>query len=165
MKLALIDFDGTLVDHGPSMEAAALEVLGKPLTLEEIGSLPVNQRSRLYDVNMAKYAHLYDGHPEIVDFVKNLKSSGFETKVLTARLHKDKGAIKNILNSLGLDMEIVCRHSNSVKDQEYKLKYISSLGAKEIILLEDKKRNIEHICHHLPNVRAYLIVNGRLQKG
>ena len=164
MKLALIDFDGTLVDHRPSMEAAALEVLGKPLTLEEISLLPVVTRARLYDVNMAKYAHLYEGHQEIIAFVKELESRGFETKLLTARLHKDIGTIRNVLNSLGLNMEIICRHNNTIKDQDYKREYILSLDAKVIVLLEDKKRNIEHIRQHMPEIQTYLIVDGRLQK-
>ena len=164
MKIALIDFDGTLVNHEPSMKATALEIFGKPLSLEQIATLQVHERARIYDVNLVKYAHLYENNHEVVEFVKGLKSEGFETKVLTARLHKDIGSIRTMLISMGLEMEIICRQNNAVKDQDYKLDYIRSLGADHIILLEDKPKNIEHICRHMPEIEAYLVVNGHLQK-
>lgn len=164
MKIALIDFDGTLVDHGPSMRAAALEVLGEPLSLEEISALPVRERSRLYDVNMGSYPHLYEHHAEVVEFVRGLAAKGFELRLLTARPCGSVETIRGILGQAGLDMEIICRQEDWVKDQEYKLEYIRSLDADSIVLLEDKKRNIDYIRSRLPGIEAYLVVRGRLQK-
>jgi len=163
MKLALVDFDGTLFDFSKSLGEASLEVTEKKLTPKEVTVLPREIKKEIYDKNITKHKHLYTPYKDVVSFVNDLRKKGFTIKILTARPCSVKHHIKDILKKIGFFDEIICRPDLGVEDEDYKLSFIKGLDVKELILLEDKIDNILHIKKQIPNLLAYLVVDGVLK--
>ncbi|MBR9689488.1 MAG: hypothetical protein GOV01_01145 [Candidatus Altiarchaeota archaeon] len=164
MKLALIDFDGTLVDSSESLAAASMEIVGKPLTQEGVTSQPFPIKNKIYDLNIRKYRHLYSLNEKVVEFIKKLVSEGFELKILTARPCEVKSIIEEFISKAGLDIEVICRSDLKTEDEDYKLAFLKSVSAEKLVLLEDKEDNIVHIKKHFPDLEAYLVIKGELHK-
>jgi len=165
MRIAFIDFDGTLFDERESLEQASLKVLGKKLSKEEIRKLPKDIKSKIYEINITEFYNLYRPIKEGIDRVLELKGRGYKIIILTARLCRNKEFVEKILknNDIPYD-ELICREDLSLKDEEWKAKtikeFLEKFKVEDIVILEDKEENIAYIEKYLGRkVKGILISN------
>jgi len=165
MKIAFVDFDGTLFDERESLEKASLKILGKKLSKEEIRKLSKEIKSKIYETNITEFYDLYKPIKEGINKVLELKKQGYKIIILTARLCKYKEFVERILknNNIPYD-ELVCREDLSLKDEEWKAKtikeFLEKFKVEDIVVLEDKEENIVYIERYLGRkVKEVLIIH------
>jgi len=164
MKIAFIDFDGTIFDERESLEKASLKILGKKLSKEEIRKLPKDIKSKIYETNITEFYNLYKPIKEGIDKVLELKKQGYKVIILTARPCKYREFIEKILKSNNISYDkLICREDLSLKDEEWKAKiikeFLEKFKVEDIIVLEDKEENLVYIEKYLNRKVKGIVIN------
>lgn len=168
-ELIVVDFDGTLFFTEKCMKLAAMDVLHKELTYKQIRSLPVEIKSRIYDIAFTTYNH----HSILNRRLHRILERGAkcEKMILTARKNNTDVLIRILLRKHGVKIDrLLSRKPKEMllDDEVWKAEVLSKIVGeyKRIELYEDKMENIEHIGKRLKpkNIDFYIVTLRSIKK-
>lgn len=151
--IVISDLDGTLVLTDPAVQAASMEVLGRPLTRDQTRDLPHHIESKIHDLYQTKYSNLIVANQNFLPLYLNYVRQGVPTIILTARSHLIKQVTKALLQRLGIPYtHLIMRHAR-VADEEYKAakleKLVSMHPNKTFVYYDDRLENISYVANKL----------------
>jgi FMN phosphatase YigB (HAD superfamily) len=164
MKIVLVDFDNTLFNTNPCVEAAIKEIWGIEMSAEELRRVKKEGKSAVYSLAYTKYHHLALPNSPFIEYIKRKVKEGDKVFVLTARHCSVRNYVDFSLQSHGLIVNgIICRTDEEMKMRDEEWKYIIvKLFSGEIEVYDDKEENLEYLKKLGVNAELYLVKGGEV---
>jgi phosphoserine phosphatase len=160
-SIVVSDFDDTLFMSGAAVAAASEDIMGKPLSRAQVRSLGHGLKEAIYEAAKRRYNHLFVPNMKAIEYVQACEKRGMPVVILSAGSSAQVGEVSALLKKYNVPYDkLVMREDMSGRDEDWKKEKLGELtvGYSTVILLEDKKENLDLMATALEgkDVRCYL---------
>ncbi len=161
-KLAVFDFDGTLVFTDPALIKHALKLTGKMMSKKEIRALPHEIKTPIYEAANLD-VDMFAPNKWLIDKLNKMHDEGYKIVILTARHETSKAGTTESLRREKVNYDELYHDPALVRmpDEEFKAIKLAEITKDydDVEIYEDKQENVDFLKEKLGSRKfSYFLV-------